>query len=229
MAAKRTKKSEPIKYGSAWGVIPSDFKRIGISYKDTTINFKINPEEYSYKRPQRLAAYKTQNSNVIQQFGADLATITINGTTGYHRDGNNNNGRQRLEDINKLILQYQTDTQNGGTSARTLYFNNYTDSKYYKVTVGQDGFEYSRDKNNPLLFNYVIHFIVIGGDDTPKTDTSVTSEVGNGSGSSIDKGVDATSNNSGSTSSLVDTITNPHATRQDIAKATKRLKRGHGR
>lgn len=226
-ASSNTKRS--IQHSVVWGVTPSGFKRMGLSYKGKSINLKVNPDDYEYSRGQRAAIYRTQGANVVQQFGADLATITISGTTGWHRDGSGLNGRERLEEINQLILQYQTDTQNGGHSAQALHFNNYTDSKYYVVTVEQGGMKIRRDKSNPLLYNYELHFTVIGGDDTPKQDSSPTGSIGTGAGSSIDKGKEATNPVSTTDSTLVATIINPHATKQAVSNAVSRLKKGHGK
>lgn len=238
MAKKQTKKKTKqsssnkisFKHSVYWGVTPSGFKRMSISYKKTTINFKINPDEYTYKRPSRGSLYRTQNANVIQQFGADIARIELNGTTGYHVDGGGLNGRERLEQLNKLILDYQTDTQNGGHSVSALKFNNYTDHKHYTVTVDpeSEGLKITRSKSNPLLYNYSLTLAVIGGDDTPRQESSVTGTVGTGAGSSIDKGAEASNSMTGS-SNLVSTITDPHATKQNIARATKKLKKGHGK
>lgn len=228
-----TKKKEDKTFGGkssvVWGVEPAGFKRIGFTYKDKKITFRINPKEYDYSRPTRASVYKTQNSNVVQLFGADLATITIKGTTGWHKDGNGLDGKGRLDELNKLFADYQNDTQNGGHSASDLKFNNYTDNKFYTVTMEADGFSYHRDDSAPLLFDYSIFLYVIGGDDTPVQDSSLTAVVGTGSGSSISKGTDATSPVSKADSQLVNTVSDPHATKQSIDKAVKKLKKKHGK
>lgn len=221
--------SHGVRRSTVWGIKPSGFKRMAISYKGTTVNFKVNPKDYNYKRGQRAAVYKTQGANVVQQFGAELAIITITGTTGWHKDSEGLDGQGRFDKLNKLIADYQNDTQNGGHSVEELRFNNYTDNKSYVVTVEQGGFEYKRADNNPLLFNYVLYLIVIGGSDTPPEDTELTAVVGTGSGSSINKGTDATSQVTPEQQRLVDTVTDNHATKQDIKKAKNKLKKKHGK
>lgn len=228
--AKSSKgKTTPSHKGTVWGVEPEGFKRISISYKDTTINFRLNPEEYKYERKTRAAIYKTQNSNVVQQFGSDIAVITMRGTTGWHKDNNGQSGKDRFDALNRLIAQYQNDTQNGGHTAQAMKFNNYTDNKYYTVTVAPDGFTYDRSLNRPLLYEYTLTLMVIGGDDTPTIDSSLTAVVGTGSGSSISKGQDATSPVSKTDAKLVNTIQDAHATKQSIKKATAKLKKKHGK
>ena len=64
-------------------------KRMSISYSGTTVDFAVNPQEYQYSRPQRASTYKTQNTNVIQQFGPDLGVITISGNTDWEEVPNN--------------------------------------------------------------------------------------------------------------------------------------------
>lgn len=227
--AKKKKKQTTVKHSVVWGIVPSGFKRMAFSYKGKTVTLKVNPDTYKYTRGQRSATYKTQNANVNQQFGAELAEISIQGNTGWHKDGKGLDGKDRLDELNKLIADYQNDTQNGGHSASPLKFDNYTDHKYYTVTVAADGFQYSRDKENPLVYDYLINLTVLGGSDTPKQDSSLVSDIGTGSGSSIDKGQDATSPVSTTDAHLMDTLLDSHATQQDIDKATDALKKGHGK
>lgn len=224
--AKKKIKILKIKHdGPVWGIKPSGLKRIALVYGDEVYNFRINPKQYDYERATRYTAYKTQNSNVVQMYGADLAEIKFNGTTGWHPDSSGKNGEKRLNALNELMAKYQNDTQNGGV-AQELKFNNYTDHKYYKVVGGK--FSYHRDFMEPLLFDYSLELVVIGGSDTPEQDSSLTAVVGTGSGSSVTKGKDADNTLSSSDQHLVDTVTNPHATKQDIDKATKKLKKKHG-
>lgn len=228
-AQKTLPKAERVKPSSTvWGVIPSGFKRMGISYDGKSITFKVNPREYDITRQTRQAVYKTQNSVVIQQFGSDLAEIVITGSTGWHKDGNGLNGQERVEEINKLVAKYQNDTQNGGHAAKEFKFNNYTDKKYYTVAVAK--FNEHRDSSTPVLTDYTLQMTVVAGDDTPTQDTALTAVVGTGSGSSISKGTDVASNSvSSAQQHLVNTATDPHATKQAIKKATKRLKKKHGK
>lgn len=220
---------EKVKSSSTvWGVVPSGFKRMGISYDGKTIIFKVNPREYDITRQTRQAVYKTQNSVVIQQFGSDLAEIVITGSTGWHKDGNGLNGKERVEEINKLVAKYQNDTQNGGHAAKEFKFNNYTDKKYYTVAVAK--FNEHEDSASPVLTDYTLQMTVVAGDDTPVQDAELTSVVGTGSGSSISKGTDVASNAvSSEQQHLVNTATDPHATKKAIKKATKRLKKKHGK
>lgn len=229
MAKSKSKKVKTISHKGApvWGVIPSGFKRISLTYGDKTYNFKINPSNYKYNRDTRSAIYKTQGSNVNQQFGSDIPTIAMSGTTGWHKDASGNTGKDRLESLNKIVAQYQNDTQYGGAPHQDFWLYNYTDSKKYKVSI--DKFEYDRDKTEPLLFYYTIEMHVLGGSDTPPENTELTSVVGTGSGSSISPGTDANSPVTTAQKNLVDTATNPHATKKDIKKAIKKLKKKHGK
>lgn len=213
--------------GSVWGVMPKGFKRVALTYGNETYTFRVNPGDYDYERATRQATYRTQNANVVQQFGADMATITFTGTTGFHTDSNGNDGQDRFDKLDKLLAKCQNDTQNGGYPAQTLTFHNYTENKTYTVVVND--FSEHRDKVEPVLFTYTIKLIVIGGTDAPEQDTQLTAVVGTGSGSSITQGTDATSPVSKSDSNLVNTVTDPHATKEAINKAVKKLKKKHGK
>ena len=188
--------------GAIWGVMPKGFKRVALTYGNETYTFRVNPGDYDYERATRQAVYRTQNANVVQQYGADMATITFTGTTGFHTDSNGNNGQDRFDKLDRLLAKCQNDTQNGGYPAQTLTFHNYTENKTYTVVV--DDFSEHRDKVEPVLFTYTIKLSVIGG-------------------------TDATSPVSKSDSNLVNTVTDPHATKDAINKAVKKLNKKHGK
>ena len=184
--------------GSVWGFMPKGFKRVALTYGNETYTFRVNPGDYDYERATRQAVYRTQNANVVQQYGADTVSYT-----------------------------HLTLPTNGGYPAQTLTFHNYTENKTYTVVV--DDFSEHRDKVEPVLFTYTIKLSVIGGTDAPEQDTQLTAVVGTGSGSSITQGTDATSPVSKSDSNLVNTVTDPHATKEAINKAVKKLKKKHGK
>lgn len=199
-------------------------KRMSISYSGTTVDFAVNPQEYQYSRPQRASTYKTQNTNVIQQFGPDLGVITISGNTGWRKDGTNQTGEERFNNLFTLLQHYQNDTQNGAQPSTELSFNNYTDGKYYTVTIAKEGIQYERTVDNPLLFNFVIAFIVVKGSGTPSQDRQVDSQTGTGTGQSINIGSnDSTSTTKDAYYAAVQTLEDTHATARARAQAHAKL------
>lgn len=161
----------------------NQLKRIALEYKGQTYSFAVNPEQYTMTRPQRATVFKTQSDNVIQQFGADLSTITFSGNTGHQKDGSGLTGKDRYASLNNFILLYQNDTENGGTPASDLNFYNYTDDESYTVTIPPAGFSLNRSVDNPLIYTYSITLIVIKGTGDPSESDKINSQIGAGSGS----------------------------------------------
>lgn len=198
-------------------------KRIAFTYKGTSLTLKINPQDYSYSRPQRASIYKTQNTNVIQQYGPDIATITIQGNTGWHRDGSGLTGGERFDQIISMFQEYQNDTQNGETPLDDMQLLNYTDAKYYTVTVAKDGFSYSRSVDNPLLFNYVIVVAVLKGTGQPNPSEKVEAQTGTGAGTSIRKAT-ATNTDTNSYYAAIQTLEDSDKTQAARDAALNKLK-----
>lgn len=132
-------------------------------YGTDILTLRINPSQYEYSAPQRQTSFKTQGNIVVEDYGVDLKTITFSGNTGMGVDADGNNGEQRLEKIKKFIVGYQEDSNYGQIPTTTLEFYNMMDAgtPSYTVTIAQQGFQYSRDDQNPLTYNYAISMIVI--------------------------------------------------------------------
>ena len=132
-------------------------------YGKNILTLRINPSQYEYSAPQRQTSFKTQGNIVVEDYGADLKTITFSGNTGMGVDADGNNGEKRLEKIKNFIVGYQEDSNYGQIPTTTLEFYNMMDADKpsYTVTIAQQGFQYSRDDQNPLTYNYAISMIVI--------------------------------------------------------------------
>lgn len=163
-------------------------QRIALSYKGTTINFTINPNQYQEVRPQRATQLKAQGDNIVEQYGPDFTQISFSGTTGWHRDAQGKTGTDRFNDLQNMLQQYQNDTLNGLSPGTDLMFYNYTDGRSYAVTLPASGFQYSRNADTPILFDYAISFIALRGSGEPTRSSIINKLVGDGTGQSVKNG-----------------------------------------
>lgn len=162
-------------------------KRMSFKYNGKTITLAVNPQNYEFQEQQRATIMKTQSDNVIEQYGPDFPIISISGNTGY-RKVNGKTGKQRFDELRAFFLGYQARQVDGAAEAGDMYFYNWTDDLSYRVTIPSGGFQYSRNVDTTLLFNYSISLLVLGGSDQPDRSNVVNPIVGTGTGSSVTKG-----------------------------------------
>lgn len=130
------------------------------------VQLAINPQQYEYSSPQRTSTFKTQSNVVVENFGQDLRTITFSGNTGAKEQGSGTsrmNGEQRFQALKDIIVGYQQASDNGSVPTDELIFYNNMDINQpsYTVNIAPQGFQYSRDSDNPLLYNYAVSLLVI--------------------------------------------------------------------
>ena len=173
-------------------------KRMAFSYGGETVTLLVNPQNYEYQQGQRATIIKTQSDNVIEQYGPDFPIISISGNTGYRKEkdadtGQYLTGKGRFDRLKNLILGYQGRQVDGASTSGDLYFYNYTDDLSYTVTIPSGGFQYTRNVDTTLLYNYSISLVVLGGSDQPNRSNIVNPIVGTGTGSSVTLGTSVSS------------------------------------
>ena len=137
------------------------------------VQLAINPQQYEYSSPQRTSTFKTQSNVVVENFGQDLRTITFSGNTGAKEQGSGAtrmNGEQRFQALKDIIVGYQQASDNGNVPTDELIFYNNMDINQpsYTVNIAPQGFQYSRDSDNPLLYNYAVSLLVIKHESIPQ-------------------------------------------------------------
>lgn len=158
------------------------YGHVAFLWGDEYVNLRINPQSYQFSSPQRTSTFKTQSTPVVEDFGQDLETITFSGNTGGNKiDADGNNGEDRFRALHNLIVSYQQSTSNGNHPQNELtFFNNMDTGKpSYTVHIPQQGFQYSRDSQSPLLYNYAISLIVLKRASQPDTSEIAKSANGN--------------------------------------------------
>lgn len=121
----------------------------------------INPEEYTQDEPARATVIKTLGGAHVDEWGADLITIVIRGTTGYKArsniTGNPTDGFLAFKELRNDIYRYFVEPDgkpkqfsNGVTYE--LRFFNWEDEEYYAVQPVK--FTLQRSKSRPLLYAY---------------------------------------------------------------------------
>ena len=145
----------------------------GIKY----VQLAINPQQYEYSSPQRTSTFKTQSNVVVENFGQDLRTIAFSGNTGAKGQGSGAsrmNGEQRFQALKEIIVGYQQASDNGSVPTDELIFYNNMDINQpsYTVNIAPQGFQYSRDSENPLLYNYAVSLLVIKSASIPQSNVN---------------------------------------------------------
>lgn len=166
-------------------------KRISLHFSDTTKEnrnndiyyFAVNPENFSYEKPQRSTLLKTKSSMIVEDFGKDVETITFSGTTGYRyiakADGTYTNGKQRLQELDDKIERYAKSSGGSGNTPIEMRFYNISDGYAKLVTLAPQGFKITRSKDEPLLYRYEIT-LYVQGDAWQTTDNAkIPPELGN--------------------------------------------------
>lgn len=135
----------------------------------TQYAFTLNPQKYKVSFPQRVSALKTLDRIIVEDFNGDVPTINISGHTGFKHG----QGEKKMRALRKLLDTYANGKTNYGKPPKTpLEFYNFTDGDYYYVTLSPDGYNITRDVDNPLIHNYDLNFYVLGkiGEDITNSD-----------------------------------------------------------
>lgn len=156
-----------------------------------TYRFRVNPDDYTKEIPHRTAIVKTQSRVVFEDYGSDVKTITFSGQTGLKGrrdlDGKIKNGKDKLDELEKIVLDYGNTAGSGNKSSYEMFFYNLTDDESYKVHIAPQGFKVSRSKDESLLYRYEISLVIIGEAGEPSDDDIVSSNIGNSSHNSQNK------------------------------------------
>lgn len=143
--------------------------------------FKVNPENYTYEKPQRSTVLKTKSDIVVEDYGKDIEVINFSGTTGFRgiKEGDKvKNGKQKLDDLVDLVEKYAK-SGGSGNKQKSIIFYNMTDGVYKKVHLAPQGIKISRSVNEPLLFRYDITLMVLGEAFEPDRGSISDPEFGN--------------------------------------------------
>lgn len=139
-------------------------KRNGAIVKTHTL--LLNPEDMSQDEPARTDVFKTLGGAYAEEWGRDIMTYSIRGTTGYriqrNAQGRNQSGAEAFKALRDDIYRYYLEP-NGvpkqvstDKSIYTLEFNNFDDGEHYVVVPQR--FSLKRSKNQPLLYAYDFTF-----------------------------------------------------------------------
>lgn len=134
-------------------------QRMMFVWGDRVYKFKLNPQQYEIKHPQRSTVVKTQSKYVVEDFNSDVATITISGHTGVFKG----RGFTDMVELSKLLTDYaDTSPRYGSTPNTPINFYNLTDNEFYSCHLAPGGWSVTRDVASPLFYNYDINLIILG-------------------------------------------------------------------
>ncbi|GAA5351231.1 hypothetical protein SuUB63_21290 [Streptococcus uberis] len=155
-------------------------RKIAFQFGNRFFRFAINPENYTFARPHRTTAVKTKSRIVIEDFQADVPTITISGTTGFNPTGRKQDrGINKIKEMKKFLEDYANMGGNGSKAAQDFYFHDFTNDESYVVHLSTEGVTYTQDVNSPLTHRYEIKMVVLRKASEPSDDDIVDPEIGN--------------------------------------------------
>ncbi|AIW03317.1 hypothetical protein CPT_Mater160 [Bacillus phage Mater] len=155
-------------------------RKIAFQVGDRFFRFAINPDTMVYSRPHRATTVKTKSRIVVEDFGSDIATVTIGGTTGYNPTGvSSDRGVQKIRELKDYLMAYADMGANGNKSSEDFYFHDFTNKEHYVVHLSSEGVNYTQDANSPLTHRYDIKFTILRKASDPPDDQVVSPEIGN--------------------------------------------------
>jgi hypothetical protein len=155
-------------------------KRIAFQIGNKLFRFAINPENMVYTRPHRTTAIKTKSRIILEDFGSDIPTVSIGGTTGFNPTGRaEDRGIAKIKELKEYIQAYADMGGNGNAPAEEFYFHDFTNDESYVVHLSPEGVTYTQDVNSPLLHRYQIKFIILRKSTEPADGDVVNPIIGN--------------------------------------------------
>jgi len=148
------------------------FERVGKSIvgpgsTSEEVTLFINPESFTQAEPARITVTQTKGGFFVDNFGAGIKSITIQGVTGYkQRDlgGRKLSGQEQFIEFRQLYRDWleasKTDPDNNH-----MRFYNWADKEYYEVAITQ--FTLQRTTQRPLLYQYNIQMTAVQKLDQP--------------------------------------------------------------
>ncbi|QIA28508.1 hypothetical protein [Phage f2b1] len=158
----------------------NSLQKIAFQVGGKIFRFAINPDSMQQSRPHRSTVIKTKSRIVVEDFGADVATVTISGTTGYNPTGAaSDRGVRKIAELKQFLKDYEDAGGNGDKSTEDFYFHDFTNGEYFVVHLSSEGVTYSQDANSPLTHRYEIKFAILRNAGDPPDDEVVSPEIGN--------------------------------------------------
>lgn len=132
-------------------------KRMKLVFKNTSIQFAINPEDYSQKEPHKANLTQTKGGAWIDTWGAGIVEFSLKGTTGVKgTTGNIDTGYQRWKELRGLIREVYDSVSDGKAITDYIKLYNFTDNEYWYCYPSQNGIELYRSKSRPNVYQYTI-------------------------------------------------------------------------
>lgn len=153
-------------------------KRMEIVYKNTSIKFAVNPEDYTQREPNKANITQTKGGAWIDAWGAGIAELSIKGITGV-TGGDKKSvdvGYQRWKTLRDLFTELYEDVTDGEEVTELIKFYNFTDNEYFYCYPTQSGIELHRSKSRPHMYQYTINLWCIRRMGTP---SQKTGKIGN--------------------------------------------------
>lgn len=149
-------------------------KRMKLVFKNTSIQFAVNPEDFSQKEPHKANLTQTKGGAWIDTWGAGIIEFSIKGTTGVKGNSADiDTGYQRWKELRNLIREVYEEVSDGAAITEYIKFYNFTDNEYWYCYPSQSGIELYRSKSRPNIYQYNIGLWGIRKIGNPSDNTGV--------------------------------------------------------
>lgn len=136
-------------------------KRMAFRFDGKTHYLRLNPEEYSQVEASRSTVTQTKGGAWVDDFGANIISISLRGTTGFKSAGGKSStaGFDKLKSLRDMIRKYYNKDAPGQPITKNMTFHNFTDGEHWVVHV--NSFTLARNVSRPLLYMYDIKLSVL--------------------------------------------------------------------
>lgn len=136
-------------------------KRMAFRFDGKTHYLRLNPEEYSQIEASRSTITQTKGGAWVDDFGANIISINLRGTTGFKSAGGKSAtaGFDKLKSLRDMIRKYYNKDAPGQPITKNMTFHNFTDGEHWVVHV--NSFTLARNVSRPLLYMYDIKLSVL--------------------------------------------------------------------
>ncbi len=161
-------------------------KRMKLVYKDTSISFQINPEDYTQNEPNKASITQTRGGAWIDAWGAGIVEITLKGTTGFKGTGTSGDtGYNRWKELRGLfrsVYESVIDGESMESKEDLIQFYNFTDNEFWLCYPSQGGIELLRSKSRPNIYQYTINLWALRRMGQPQTVSGIIGNPNNSKG-----------------------------------------------
>lgn len=146
----------------------------------STLDLDINPQSMSEIHSARTYLQQVRTANSVQNFGAGAVSYTISGNTGW-KAGTSDPGRgfDKIKEFRNFFTTYLSSYSDDVGTDYSLILHDYTNEIHVYIEFQPEGFSFTQDVSQPILYNYTLQLYVVGDASTPSSSDISSTVLGN--------------------------------------------------